>query len=211
MPGTAPPPPQPPAKPPGPQPEEIVGVFDLSAGEYDVVVDTGPSVTTRREEIAMQMTEFAKVYPQILPAIGDLMVKALDWPNADLIAERLTKMQSEGARQSQMEKDLQRLQSENMMLKAGLQIDQQSLKIDEFNAQTKRMAALKTEPDGGPDPIDTFNAQTKRMQAESQDRVNQEDARLKRTKTASEAFKTIVDAQVAAQPKPEPKLNGGPR
>lgn len=35
------------------------------------------------------MTEFIRSYPPAAPIIGDILVKALDWPQADEIAERI--------------------------------------------------------------------------------------------------------------------------
>ena len=68
------------------------GVYDLSAGKYDLVVDTGPSYSTRRVETAQQITEFLRAYPDAAPIIGDILVKNLDWKDADLIADRLRAM-----------------------------------------------------------------------------------------------------------------------
>lgn len=68
------------------------GAFDLSVGKYDLVVDVGPSYTTRRAEAAEQMMELIKSFPQAAPVIGDLVAKSLDWPGAQEIAERLHKM-----------------------------------------------------------------------------------------------------------------------
>jgi hypothetical protein len=71
----------------GPLPDGSERIYDLAAGRYDVAVDTGPSFTTRREESAQQMVEMIRAYPDAAPIIGDLLVKALDWPQAEEIAE----------------------------------------------------------------------------------------------------------------------------
>ncbi|MHB1099380.1 MAG: portal protein [Burkholderiales bacterium] len=67
-------------------------IFDLKVGKYDVVVETGPSYTTQREEAANQMIELLRAFPQAAPFIGDLLAKNLDWPGADEIAKRLKAM-----------------------------------------------------------------------------------------------------------------------
>jgi hypothetical protein len=66
-----------------------VGIFDLSVGKYDLVVDVGPSYTTRRAETADQMMQLIQAYPPVAPIIGDLIAKNLDWPGAQEIADRL--------------------------------------------------------------------------------------------------------------------------
>lgn len=62
---------------------------DLRVGRYAVVISTGPSHTTQRQEAAESMTEFVRAYPQSGPVIADLVAKNMDWPGADEIAERL--------------------------------------------------------------------------------------------------------------------------
>lgn len=47
----------------GQQPD-YSNVFDLTVGRYDVVVEVGPGYTTKRQEAAEQMIEFARVNPQ---------------------------------------------------------------------------------------------------------------------------------------------------
>lgn len=64
-------------------------LHDLALGRYDVVVRSGPSFSTRREESAQAMMEFMRVYPPAAAAIGDLVADAMDWPGSKEIAERL--------------------------------------------------------------------------------------------------------------------------
>lgn len=71
---------------------EVLRIYDLTTGRYDVTVTAGPSFTSRREEAATQMIELIRAYPDAAPMIGDLLAKNLDWPGADEIAERLKKM-----------------------------------------------------------------------------------------------------------------------
>jgi len=63
--------------------------IDLSRGKYDIIVETGPSYSTRRTESADAMTAFIQAVPQAAQVAGDLIAKAQDWPDADAIAERL--------------------------------------------------------------------------------------------------------------------------
>lgn len=64
---------------------------DLTAGKYDIVVETGPSYSTKRTEAAEAMTATLQALPQIGQVAPDLIVSAQDWPDADAIAERLKK------------------------------------------------------------------------------------------------------------------------
>jgi hypothetical protein len=67
-------------------------LLDLTAGKYDLTVNSGPSFTSRREEAAVQMTELLRSFPDAAPFIGDILAKNLDWPGADEIAKRLKAM-----------------------------------------------------------------------------------------------------------------------
>lgn len=62
---------------------------DFSLGKYDVVIETGPSYATRRQEAASEMQTLISAYPQAGPLIADLAADAMDWPGAELVAKRL--------------------------------------------------------------------------------------------------------------------------
>lgn len=99
-------------------------IYDLTAGKYDLVVSSGPSYTTRREEAATQMGNLIQAFPQAAPVVGPEMAKNLDWPGADEIAKKLEAMTS-GQVPPQIQKQIddgmkqmQNLKQENEQLKA---------------------------------------------------------------------------------------------
>lgn len=65
---------------------------DLKAGKFDIRVKIGPSYTTRRQEAADSMIQFTQAFPQTAQIAGDLVAKAMDWPDAEKIAERFKKV-----------------------------------------------------------------------------------------------------------------------
>lgn len=65
---------------------------DMSSGSYDVMMEQGPSYTTKREQAQVGMTEFIRAYPPAAPVMGDLYAKAMDWPHAEEIGERLEEL-----------------------------------------------------------------------------------------------------------------------
>jgi hypothetical protein len=65
--------------------------FRLDVGKYDVAVETGPSFATKRQEAVQTMIELTRSYPNLFPIIGDLMLKNMDIPGAQEMAERLKK------------------------------------------------------------------------------------------------------------------------
>lgn len=76
----------------GPNGNPIQKIYDLTTGKYDVVVEVGPSFTTKREESVDAMTTLAQAYPPLMQAAGDILVKNMDWPQAQEVAERLQAM-----------------------------------------------------------------------------------------------------------------------
>jgi hypothetical protein len=62
---------------------------DLSVGAYDVVIEQGPSYSTKREEAKDGMATLVQAVPSTFGLIGDLYVQAQDWPMKDQIAKRL--------------------------------------------------------------------------------------------------------------------------
>jgi len=68
-------------------------IYNLSVGKYDVAVRVGPSYATQREQSAQAMMELIRVYPPAAPVLGDLLVKAMDWPGADEAARRIQLLQ----------------------------------------------------------------------------------------------------------------------
>lgn len=76
------------------QPDPVTGKIlnDMSVGKFDIVVTTGPSYATQRQEAAEFYTQFSQANPAVGMAAADLIVKAQDYPMSDAIAERLKLM-----------------------------------------------------------------------------------------------------------------------
>ena len=62
--------------------------LDVTIGSYDVVTQTGPSYTTKREESREGMMAFLQSAPNMMPLVLDLVAKSQDWPLADQFAAR---------------------------------------------------------------------------------------------------------------------------
>jgi hypothetical protein len=71
----------------------VLKIFNPAYGKYGVTVTIGPAYATKRIEAAESMMSFLKsIPPDKAGAIVDLVVKQMDWPGADDIARRLSKM-----------------------------------------------------------------------------------------------------------------------
>lgn len=63
--------------------------INFGSSRYDVVVDTGPSYSTKRVEAADALTSLAQSMPILGQVAPDLIVKSFDVPMADEVAERI--------------------------------------------------------------------------------------------------------------------------
>jgi hypothetical protein len=63
-------------------------VNDLARGKYDVTITVGPSFATLRQEAAEAYSEIAARDPNLMMVGGDIVLKAMDLPYAEQLAER---------------------------------------------------------------------------------------------------------------------------
>lgn len=70
----------------------VMMMYNPTVGKYDVSVSVGPSYSTKRQEAAETQMQMVQANPQLLPMVGDIMIRNMDWPGADQIADRLKAM-----------------------------------------------------------------------------------------------------------------------
>jgi len=129
--------------------EDIQKIFNPTLGAYDVVIDTGPSYQTQRQEAYASMTEIASRNPQFMSIAGDLVFKAADWPQAEEIAKRMEKTlppelrdeKQGGAEQrlAQITQEHQQMAQQMDMLSQQLQEAQANLQQAESGVQKSQM------------------------------------------------------------------------
>ena len=131
-------------------------MHDMSVGKYDVVMDTGPGYNSKRQEAVESMVDMLKVDPALMQQAGDLIFRNMDFPGADIIADRLAaanplaqiddkspippqvQMQLKNA-QAQLQKMSQEMQQMQMVIEQRQDIEQ--VKQD---AETKRTLIKET-------------------------------------------------------------------
>jgi len=62
---------------------------DVTVGEYDVVMETGPGYNTKRQEAVDSMMTLLAADPGLMQQAGDLIFRNMDFPGAEIIADRL--------------------------------------------------------------------------------------------------------------------------
>lgn len=72
--------------------QEVGSIYNLHIGQYDVTVSTGPSYTSKRQESVENQLQLINARPDLLNFFGDIILKNMDWPGSDEIAERMKAM-----------------------------------------------------------------------------------------------------------------------
>lgn len=122
---------------------------DLSKGKYSVVVEVGKSFATRRQEAVSAMTDLAAAAPELLPRYADLLVKAMDIPESEAIAERLAPPGTGNAQLppaamaqiQQLQQQLQQLQMEKATKMPELQSKMQIAQLESQTSLEKQRIA----------------------------------------------------------------------
>lgn len=121
-----------------------VQVNPLTVGKYDVRVSVGPNYSTRRQETAESMMQFVQSFPTAGQVAGDLIAKAMDWPDADKLAERLKKTLPPGMidpqdmdpqQQQSMQQGMRAQQAQMQMQQQAAQIAMQKNKAEADEAK----------------------------------------------------------------------------
>lgn len=133
----------------------IQKIYNLNVGKYDVMVTTGPSYLTKRQEALESMSAIMQATPQLWSVAGDLLVKNMDWPGAQELSKRIAKtidpkllddQQSPqlAAANEQIQQMGQQLEAMNQLLNnVHNSIAAQEIKIKEYDAETKRISAVQ--------------------------------------------------------------------
>jgi hypothetical protein len=138
-------------------------IYNPSVGKYDVVVTTGPSYMTKRQEALDAMSLLLQSNPQLWQVAGDLFIKNMDWPGAQEMAKRFAKAidpkilsDEDGSPEMQAAKQQvqamgQELDQMHQMLKdaaKSIEVQEQRRKdfeseIKAYQAETQRMSAME--------------------------------------------------------------------
>jgi len=120
---------------------------DFSQGKYAVVVEAGPSFSTRRQEASESLMELGTVYPQAMALIGDLVVGNMDWEGAQEAASRLKPPQfAQGNVPPQVQSQITQMQQKIQQLTIELNIATDKLHHrQEEIASKERIANLNSQ------------------------------------------------------------------
>jgi hypothetical protein len=142
----------------------IEKIYNPSVGKYDVVVTTGPSYLTKRQEAMDAMSQILQGSPQLWAVAGDLFVKNMDWPGAEELAARLRKTIDPKLLEDQDDPALQAANQQIQVLMQEMQAMQQMLQnvSQSMEAQKLSIDTFRAKADS---EIKAYEAETRRLQA----------------------------------------------
>jgi hypothetical protein len=142
---------------------EIEKIYNPGVGTYDVMVTTGPSYMTKRQEALESMGQLLQGNPQLWAVAGDLFIKNMDWPGAQEMAKRFAKtidpklmddgdkdpaLQAAEQQMQAMAKEMENMHS--MLQNVSKSMEAQDIErknyeaqIKAFDAETKRISAVQ--------------------------------------------------------------------
>ena len=134
----------------------IEKIYNPTVGTYDVVITTGPSYLTKRQEAVEAMANILQTSPQLWQVAGDLFIKNMDWPGAQEMAARFKKIidpkvlaeddkSPELQSAEQMIEALTQQLNQTMGMVENIQnsMEAQELQIKAYDAETKRITAVQ--------------------------------------------------------------------
>lgn len=135
------------------QEAQVETIFNPNVGKYDVQADVGPGFATKRQDAWNTYSQIVANNPDLMSKIGDLVLKCLDAPYSDEMAERLKRgidpaLKGEGPPPQVAELTLQMENMKSALADLLQQLAEKDIKlkaqgedkrIDSYNAVTNRL------------------------------------------------------------------------
>ena len=124
---------------------------DVTVGEYDIVMETGPGYASKRAEAVDSMMQLFAADPNLVQVAGDLLVRNMDFPGAEVIADRLAasnpmaQIDDKSKIPPQVQMQLAQSQQTIQQLQQQLQAMQMDMKYGASVAQQREEALMQRE------------------------------------------------------------------
>lgn len=114
---------------------------DMTCGDYDCVIDTGASFSTKRQEANDVLLKLAAINPEIMNVAGDLFASNLDFDQSDELAERLFALMPEPIKALKANEGDTKTTAREKELKTQIQQLQQQLQqaMDQNNFELQKL------------------------------------------------------------------------
>lgn len=186
-------------------------IYNIGIGTYDVTVSVGPSYTSRRQEAADAMIEMTQSNPAIWGTHGDLITKAMDWPDADQFSERFKLLLPPQIQQAEKEGEEVSPEVQNVIAQAQQAIAQRDQALQQSMAQMQELMAKVQELQQGllvkheanqiqarKAEIDAYEAETRRIAALANAEAKDKDLQIKVEQLVSQRLDQLIANQMRA-------------
>lgn len=183
------------------RPFDVARLLDAGTGRYDVNIRSGPPYSTKRQQAVGVLLELTRSSPQVAQYAVDLMVRNMDFPGADALADRLEKLLPEHLRPQDQSKKVDPQALAQQLAQASEMVEKLSQELNKANDEldSKRMELESKEQ------IALLDSQTKltvaRLSAEQDDRADAI-ADLERLLLAVQQRRLARQAPASQQPAP---------
>ena len=168
--------------------------YDLTKGDYEVAVTTGPSYSTKREESREAQIQLFQAAPQaMLPALP-MIIRSMDWPNADKTADAVER----GLPPELRDPDRQEEQMKGVPPAVQAQM-QQAQQIIQQLGQALQEAQQAVTDKQAESQIKMGELQVKAKSAQTQAEKNQIDAEIKAAELQFEREKLATESILEQQ------------
>lgn len=113
--------------------------IDFSRGKYDVVVKTGPSYATKREQMVEHGSSLIQAYPNAGPLIADLIIGASDFEGSEQMAARLRSQVPPDVLAATGEQDGDSVDPKQQVLGLTMQLKQAGEQLKALNAHAQQV------------------------------------------------------------------------
>jgi hypothetical protein len=155
-------------------------VYELARGKYDLVVEAGPSFSTKRDETQNFLLETMRANPSTAPLLMDVLARNMDFPEAEKIAARFKTMLPPAIQKlEEQDEDINEQTLMAQLSQAQMQMQQMQQALQSAEMQKAQLESQKVQQDG------QIEAQKMQLQKAIEDQ-----------KAELERYKANLDAQV---------------
>lgn len=145
---------------------------DVTVGEYDVVIDTGPGYQTKRQEAAEHMLQLlaTPLGEKVAMLADDVIVRQFDWPGADQIADRLAAANPISQAEQQLPDDMPD-EAKTLIAQLQAQLKQSTGLVQQLQTDLKYKLTVEQMRQQGDTQRTQLQDDTKRADIESKERT----------------------------------------
>ena len=145
----------------------FVKTMDLNVGNYDIKIASGPSVTTRKQETAAQLSSMNAQNPAMSQLVGDILFQNLDLVGGD---EAIKRLRSAGVKAGIIEPNQEEAVALQSQIQASKQLEQQAAQLElalkQAEVATERAEAIERESKASMNTVKTAVEQMKLAEAQ---------------------------------------------